>query len=59
MCGNQVLCTCTMIRWPRLKVWWIDGISNLMLSARLATIGDGISNDRRYLARNGSPRTSC
>ena len=59
MNGNHELCTCTITRCPRRKVWYASGIVNVMVAGSPATNGSGFSKLFRNLARNGSPRTSC
>ena len=57
--GNHELCTCTMIRCPRLKTWFTSCMAKLMESTCPGTNASGFSNPCRYFPRNGSPRTNC
>jgi len=57
--GNHELCTCTMMRWPRRKVWKMSGSWNSTLSGLPGSKGTGFSKLLRNFPRKGSPRTSC
>ena len=57
--GNHELWICTMMRWPRRKVWFTSCIVKLISSTLPGVKASGFSKLWRNFPRNGSPRTSC
>src|SRR5476649_1026289 len=56
--GNQLLCTCIIMRWPFLKVWPTSGKSYFISVILPGTNGSGCSNELRKRPLNISPRIS-